>query len=319
MNLEWLTTFKKVVESGSHTKAAEQLFISQPAVSQQLRRLEGFFGCRLFERSGRDFQLTPAGRRVYELAKHLDQDIDEVRRDLREITLASRQTLTVAGGPTPLVHLLAPALKAFSKLHPEVTLRPISGSTDTVSEGLLRGDIDIGVLQDTFVLDPSLVIAGTMTDYMVAACAPDHPLLGRPVQPSQLAEEQIAVIRFGTESRRHLEDWFGQRGVFFRNCLELATFADIRAAAVAGLATGFLSLYSIEEDLQAGRLCLLDIEGFDLTRPLFIVHSSSLQGPGLTLVRMLVQMAADHGQEPIRAPAKGTIEPLIAPAVARGF
>lgn len=272
MNLDWLTTFRAVVDAKSYTKAAEHLVISQPAVSKQLRRLEGFFGCQLLKRVGREFQLTPAGQRVYDLAAQIDSGILAARQDIRRSALNEHESVRIAGGPTPFVHFLAPALKRFGQRHPSITIRPTIGATDALDDLLLRGELDIAVLQDVFVLQDPLEIAATLLDEIIAVCAPEHPFAQRLVEPEEMGTTPVVCIRYGTESRRALDDWFGQRGVFFSRVLEVSTFTEVRVGAVANLGIGFLSRYSVEEDLLAGRLIQIAIAGFRLERPLFVVH-----------------------------------------------
>ena len=85
MNLAWLTAFRKVADSGSFTQAAEAMFVSQPAISQQIQHLERFFSAKLIRMAGRKLELTEAGRQVYELAHLLEGEIESTRRSIQRV------------------------------------------------------------------------------------------------------------------------------------------------------------------------------------------------------------------------------------------
>jgi len=116
--------------------------------------------------------------------------------------------------------------------------------------------------------------------------------------PEQLSEERLNVIRYGTESRRALDEWFGERGVFLANCLEFQTFVEVKAATAAGIGIGFMSRYMVEEDIEAGRLQAVEIDGLHLVRPIFVVHRTQASGIVQALAGLIAQHASLRKDEP---------------------
>jgi DNA-binding transcriptional LysR family regulator len=295
MNLAWLHSFRRVAETQSFSRAADSLFLTQPAVSQHVRQLERFFGHKLLTQTGRQLQLTDAGRKVYELACRLERDIADVREGLEHLESQARGLVTIASPPTPLALYLPRVLRHFWAVYPGVSVRTLSRVRDQVTTAVAHGVADIG-LQTAPFLHPALVTRLLLKDRLVAVCAPTHPLAAqRAVAPETLRRVKVAQLPPGAESRTLVDDWFAARGVHLDDRLELSSLEEIRAAALHNLAVGFLSEGYVRADLAGGRLARLDLAGFDLVRWLYAIHRPDIGPVASDFVAVMTRLAAGIG------------------------
>ncbi|MES2462682.1 MAG: LysR family transcriptional regulator, partial [Armatimonadota bacterium] len=144
MNLNHLNLFYAVAEEGSVSKGAERLHISQPAVSKQLAEFERALGTPLFDRLPKGVRLTEAGRLLHDAARRLFAVEAAAERELRELRGLERGRLAIGASTSIGAYLLPPALAAFHRAHPNVTIHMEVGNTETIQKGLEDGRIDLG-------------------------------------------------------------------------------------------------------------------------------------------------------------------------------
>ena len=291
MNLAWLLTFRKVVETGSFTRASDELFISQPAVSQQVRHLEQFFGAKLIQHASRGLQLTDAGQYVYDLAGRIDQEVKGTRQRLDALVSSSQRQVTIASFPAPLLHFVPPALRLFWKNHPEIAVRTIVRPHADITEAVKNGDADLGI--QTRHLDDSLISLPCRNERLVCVCSPAHRFAryGR-VMPEDLVQERVATFATGI-FRNDIDAWFAERGLGFENLMEVTTLEEIRAAARANIAVGIIHLYSVHNDIAEGSLVHLNVTDFHLARPFYVIHRKDITEPASWVLRSLVEVASE--------------------------
>jgi DNA-binding transcriptional LysR family regulator len=293
MNLEWLRTYQRVVEARSFTRAAEALYLTQPAVSQQVRQLERFFRAKLLRQVGRELQLTEPGYSVYELANRVVLDVDRIRRNLEQLTHQRQEVVTIASGPTPLCHYFPRLLKRFWAAYPEISVRTMTRRPEGITQAVVEGEADIG-FNTTPYLNPHLAATPCVDDRVIAVCAPEHPLVGRCcLHPDALRSAKVALLPAVAESQQLVVEWFAANGVVFENSVQLSSMDEIRAAALANLAVGFLSEYTVIEELAAGRLVRLTIEGFHISRPIFAIHEKQPGPAAAAMIELMIEARND--------------------------
>ena len=289
MNVSWLTTLRQVIDEGSYSRAAETLFVSQSAISQQIRQLEKFVGTKLVRRVGHELQLTVAGQEIYDLACRVESDLSSTMQHISELTGDSQQTITIASSPTPLVYYLPPVLGRFWRESPEVSVKTVVRSGVDIPRAVKTGAADVGILMEPY-LDPTLKAVPLRDERIIGVAHPDHPLADRIGLVAQdFSSVRVATPLTGSQSRKLLDHWFAERGERLIHTTELYSLAEIRNAVVENLAVGFLDRYAVVDDLRESRLVELNIEGFNLSRTVYVTYRSDIQGPAKRLVDILLE------------------------------
>jgi DNA-binding transcriptional LysR family regulator len=287
MYLFWLTTFKKVVDERSYTRAAAALFISQSAASQQVRQIEKLFGAKLIQVVGREPHLTEVGKQVYELASKIEDEVDATRQRIDGMLGRSHSVVTIVSSTAPLVHRLPPVIRRFWAEHPEIGVKTLMRTGSEITDAVKTGFADLGI-QTGYHLDKSLEAIPSWSDVIIGVVATEHSLArATAIQHWEIARQKIA-ISVGAEIRGLIDDWFEARGSKPLDLMELASFEEIRIAALGNLALGLLPSYVVSEDVQAGRLVQLDIQDFHLSRQTYLIHRKNFSKPASWLIEMLL-------------------------------
>ena len=233
MELHQLRYFHAVARAGSFTRAAEELGIGQPSLSQQIRALEKKIGTPLFERLGRSLRLTAFGEALLEPAQRILQQVAMAENSLANLREGVRGRLRVGVIPTILPYWIAPRIVDFHKAFPEVDLQLVEDSTPRLVEQLQSGDLDIAVASLP-VKNPDIICSELFREPLFLAVSKQHPLAGRPtVDLRAFADEPLLLLKEGhclrdnvlmacTRARAEL------RSVFETNQLE-SIFQLIRA------------------------------------------------------------------------------------------
>lgn len=270
-------TFRTVVDKRSFSQAAEELEISQPAVSFQIRSLEERLGHRLLDRAGRRVAVTEAGEIVYRYAKRMIGLEAELEREMGEVgsRIAGRLVLGSSTGPGELV--LPRLLGAFSRAHPDVRVSLVVSDTQTVCERVLDDELEIGVVGAARA-QRGLEFEPFMRDELVAIAPPGHHLAGREaVAIDELAAEPMIMQQEGSGVRAVLEAALRAGGVRDRDlnvAMELGLQQSVKAAVLDGLGITVISRLAVEREVAEGSLVALRLEGEGLERHFFAVRAA---------------------------------------------
>jgi DNA-binding transcriptional LysR family regulator len=255
----------------SLTRAAEELRLTQPAVSMQVKALEGIAGLPLLERIGRTVALTDAGR---ELLRHAEA----VLRSLRdaEDALAAMRGLKAGRVSIAVVSTakyFAPKLLAlFSRQHREIELKLAVHNRETVVQLLAENEVDLAIMGA-----PPQHLETTAFRFakhpLVIFSAPDHPLAGQASVPVKaLAAEPFLVRERGSGTRAAMERFFAAHHVRPAATTEISSNETIKQAVMAGMGLAFLSQHAIGLELAARRVAILAVEDLPLMRDWNVVH-----------------------------------------------
>jgi len=235
MEVHQLRYFCAVARSGSFTRAAEEEGVSQPTLSQQVRKLERDLGVALFERSGSGVRLTPAGRCLLPDAQAVLRQLAAAREALATVRQAVRGPLVVGCIPTVTPYLLAPALPDFCRRFPEVELHLVDHVTARLVEGLQSGDIDVAILSLPLG-NRELVCAELLRDPLAVVVSEHHRLANAPsVRPADLRNERHLVLRDGHCLRGEMIGVCRRARVNSDAIVETDQLASIFALVAAGL------------------------------------------------------------------------------------
>jgi DNA-binding transcriptional LysR family regulator len=289
VNLQWLITFRKVAETGSFTRAADRLLLTQPAVSQQVRHLESFFKLKLVRQVGRELQLTDAGRLVYELACSIDASVESTRKAVEHLSASTSVVVTVVSGPANLIRYVTPVLVRYYEQFPNVKVHTVNRSHELAIECVRNGTADIAI-QNSLFLDSSLVAIPFCVEEIIGVCSTKHAFAKRTrIAPHELESERVATLPQGSDTRKLLEEWLTNHNLVLRDVQELASGEEIRFTAFQNMAIGIVSQFAVEKDLKQDLLRRLPIEDLSLSRMNYLVHRKDISEPTRQLVRLLIE------------------------------
>ncbi|PWV68672.1 LysR family transcriptional regulator [Halomonas sp. A11-A] len=271
MDTQSLQAFLAVAESGSFSRAAEQLHLTQPAVSKRIAVLEAQLNARLFDRIGRRVALTEAGRVLLPRARQILVMMDDSRRALGNLEGSVAGSLTLATSHHIGLHRLPPLLKAYTRAHPEVRLDLHFLDSEEAYQGVLDGALEIAVVTLAPHPDPLLEVVPVWVDRLCFVCAHDHPLARRRrVALAELCEHDAVLPGPLTFTRGLIESRFAAAGLRLPVALSTNYLETLKMMTAIGLGWSLLP-----ERLVAGELHELDIDCPPIHRPLgYLVHRS---------------------------------------------
>jgi DNA-binding transcriptional LysR family regulator len=270
LNLHRLRVFHAVARRESYSRAAEDLHISQPAVSKHVLDLEEELGTKLFHRLGRRIVLTEAGRLMADYAQRIFLLADEARRALEELHGLERGRLHLGASSTPGNYLLPKALAAFQAKYPRLEMSLNIMASHDVVDRVIRQDMDLGFVGATFAAD--LHVQPYMEDELVLILRPGHPLASVRTIPREALEQEIFVLRDAASGTRTVaEAELKTRGIAIRQMLELRSVEAVKQAVAEGLGISFISRYAIGLEVRHKVLAIAADRSLRFPRPLVMI------------------------------------------------
>lgn len=271
LTLRQFRIFEAVARNLSFSRAAEELHLSQPAVSMQVRGIEVILGMPLTEQIGRKIFLTDAGREVLHASQAITARLDDMQHNLVQLRGLEQGRLTLA--VTSTVNAVATGILArFRARYPDIAIHLGVSNRAEVLDMLVANQVDLAIMgqvPDNLGLDATRF----MDNPLVVIAPPDHPLASRRKVPIEtLADEPFLVREAGSGTRAAMERFFAARGLELKSSMEMSSNEAIRQAVQAGLGLGILSLQTLELELALKRLAVLKAEGFPIMRHWYVVH-----------------------------------------------
>lgn len=264
MNLHLLRIFVCAVEENSFTKAADQLGVSQPAVSKAVRELEAQLDTLLLERQGKYFKPNEAGQVLFDYGKSLFAMEREASEVLRAFKNLERGRLIVGASTTVASYWLAPYLKKFSDKHPGVDVQVVGANTENVAQLLLDCKVDVALVEGE-VSDERIETRLWRTEEMVAIA----PSFENSARKREL-EQQVWILREqGSGSRNVAEQWLLNVGIQAQRTLEMNSNEAIIQAVAAGCGVGIVPKITARDQLALRRVKRFALGSGKMERPLF--------------------------------------------------
>lgn len=276
VTLRQLKVFEAVACHLSFSRAAEELHLTQPAVSMQVQALAELAGVPLFEQLGKKIYLTAAGEELLRHARRIAQQLREADEALAAIRGVKGGRLTI--GVVSTAKYFAPRLLvAFRKLHPEVELKLGVHNRETVVRRMADNEIDLAIMG----VPPRdfETVSAVFADHPHAiVAAPNHALAGcRQIEPADLAQEPFLIREPGSGTRGAMERFFAERGVQLTDTTEMGSNETIKQAVMAGMGISFISEHAIGLEMAAGRIVKLPVSGTPVMRQWYVVHRAEKQ------------------------------------------
>lgn len=269
-----LQVFQTVARLLSFTKAAEELHMTQPAVTFQVRQLEEQYNTRLFDRTHNRISLTEAGRKVYESAIHIFELYAEMDNAVRELTGDVGGVLILGASSTIAEYMLPVLLGDFKKKYPEVSIRLKVSNSDGIVNQVENNTIDLGVVEAP-VNNKNLVVEQCRTDELVLIVPPGHELATRDkVSPKELIDYPFICREEGSGTRGVMLESMSADGGSAGDLnivMELGSLEAIKGAVEAGMGISVLSSATVVKELKLGSLMAIKLDP-PARRPFSFVH-----------------------------------------------
>ena len=277
MDTKQLAAFCAVVERRSFSQAADQLGVTQPAVSLQIRSLEQRVGQQLLDRSGRRVEPTEAGLRLYRGAQRLIALEQQLLADLGEEAegeLKGRLEIGASTGPGGSV--LPVILGEFQQLHPLVHVALTVSDTHTVVEQVGRRELELGIV-GVAGRHRGVTFEPFYRDEVVLAVPAGHARAGKAMTLEELKAEPLVLMQEGAGIRQMIDEELRELGLRLRDLnvkLELGLQESARAAVLGGFGATFISRIAIEGDVAAGALAIARVDGLEPARDVQLARAS---------------------------------------------
>ena len=266
MNLHQLRIFYTVANRVSFTHAAEDLMMSQPAVSLQIKSLERSVGLKLFERVHNQLSLTQAGEALYRSAVTMINAEDEALRVMDELAGARRGKLVLAANTTGGMYVLPRVIRDFRLAYPDTDLLLHIDGTERICERVQQNVVDLGFVGGP-IDDARFDVEHLWEDALALIFSPWHRFAGRrSVTLADLASEPFIVPEATSRTRILVERVLREAGMAMRIGLQLNGTEPVKKAVEANLGVGIVSSHAVEREIAAGHLKTASIEDVTLLR-----------------------------------------------------
>ncbi len=277
-----LKVFRTVAEKLNFTNAAEALFLTQPAVTLQIKTLEEDLGVKLFDRSGGRVKLTEAGEVLLRFAERITDLYNEAEIAVGSLTGEERGRLAVGASTTIAQYVLPALLGEFISYHPRIELSMVSGNTENVIRVLDEKRITLGLVEGPIGRN-DLKTDRFIDDEIVAVVSPNHKW--KQVKNSKIELKQLAEIpqiwrEHGSGTRREIEDALKKAKLKLRDfniAMELDSTEAIKSAVEANLGIGFVSRWALSREIELGLLKIVSIEKLQIKRQFKFVYPRTPQ------------------------------------------
>lgn len=213
MNIRYIKYFVAVAENEGFTRAANALYISQPALSQQIKLLEESLGTQLFDRSGRNVRLTDAGEVYLQYVRSAFQKLEEGTRAIHDVENLSRGSLRIAFTPTFTNYLIGPLIAEFYNRYPKINIQVQETSQEKIEKLLLNNDLDIGVAFDD-VQSPEIQTMPLLKENLGLVMVRHHPLVQqKTLTLNDLNHEKLILLSEKFATRKQINYYFQENGL----------------------------------------------------------------------------------------------------------
>ncbi len=292
-SLKQILTFIEVARERSVSKAAERLFVTQPAVSMQIKQLEETFGLALLEPSGRNIRLTQAGNEFLIHAINAVAKFKDLEASMAEFVGNKKGRIDLAVVST-CKYFVPMLLVKFNKLLPDIEIKLRVDNRENILGMLARNEVDLVMMGRTpNSIDCEATAIATNPQGFV--CAPNHPLSRRKRGDFNLLKDYPFVVREpGSGTRAAMERLFAQHEIPIKVAMEMPSNETIKQAVMAGMGMSFLSLRTVRHEIASGHLAIVDINGMPIVGHWYVTHlkQKKLSPAAVAFKHFLIEQAA---------------------------
>ena len=279
-----LKVFRTVATHLNFSRAAEELLLTQPAVTQQIKALEEQFGVPLFDRTGGRIIMTPAGHALLPYAEKLKALSEEAQSVVANVSGKPGGRLTLGASQTISHYLLPNLIAGFLRQNPRIAISVISGNTDAVLDALAEQKTQLALIEGP-AHRRDIHVEPFMEDHLVLVVAADHEWANQEVDVTRLKEASLLMREFGSGSRRVVESALIQAGLKRKDLkirMELDSTEGLLSAVEAGLGVTFVSRWAVRKHLTLGTLKIARLRGVAFSRMLSLAYPAGPEPTGNT-------------------------------------
>jgi DNA-binding transcriptional LysR family regulator len=289
-----LQVFHTVATRLSFTKAANELYITQPAVTRHIRELESHFKSSLFERSGNSkVILTPAGKMLLKHTEQLLKDYRQLEYDMNLLNEAHTGVLRIGASTTVAPYIIPRILAAFHQNYNQVKVNLLTGNTEQVEQAILNGEIQLGVVEGR-TRSPQIRYQEYMRDELVLVCSATNTVVkGDTIKPADLLKYPLVIREPGSGTLEVIDHALRAHGIKIGDLnveMQLGSTESIKLYMLQSDCLAFISIHAIAKELKNQECRIVDVKGLTVERMLFIIQQQGQPEP-LTelLLRFMVK------------------------------
>jgi DNA-binding transcriptional LysR family regulator len=280
-----LIVFRAVAEQHSFRKAAEELYLTQPAVSLQIKALEEEVGVQLFDRSGTQITLTEAGQILLDYSQQANALLVQAQQEIATLNGDHSGKLALGASTTIAQYVLPRLLGEFSRAHPRAHLTMISGNTEQIVEAVVEQTIALGLIEGP-ARSRDVKTEPFLEDELVLIVSAAHEWAElKSIPCCEIAAAPLLMRERGSGTRRVVEMALVRQGVklnSLRIVMELDSTEAIKSAVEAGLGIGFVSRWAIAKDLRLDNsFRIVEVEGLSIKREFLLAYAAGPEPQGL--------------------------------------
>jgi DNA-binding transcriptional LysR family regulator len=292
-----LQVFHTVANRLNFTRAAKELFITQPAVTRHIQELEQHFKARLFERNGTRIRLSSAGKRLLQHTEALFAVYRNLEFDMSALTQVHAGRLMLGASMTAAPYIIPPILADFHSRYEDIQVSLVTGNTQSVEQALERKEIDLGIVEG-HSRNSSIRYTEFMKDEIVLVSNPGHPMARRSaIRPEDLIKIPLLLREPGSgtlEVLAHALKGVGIKLSQLRREMQLDSTETIKSYLLHAPCMAFLSVHAVSKELQNGECAIVDVKGLDIVRSFYFAR---LQGEAQGLPELFMRFALHYWEK----------------------
>ncbi|RYC68683.1 MULTISPECIES: LysR family transcriptional regulator [Spirosoma] len=289
-----LNVFYTVAKRLSFTKAAAELYVTQPAVTKHIQELEHQFGTALFDRRGNQISLTAAGSLLLRHAETIMATYRQLEFDMNALKGEPGGALRLGASTTVAQYVIPPILARFHEQSVDVSISLLNGNTEQIEQALLRNDIDLGLVEGR-THHSDIRYTPFVKDELVLICRADHPLADRDeITLDELKATPILLRERGSGSLEVIEHALRGQGIKLTDLtieMQLGSTEGIKSYLSYSRCIAFVSVFAVQEELRAGTLKIVDVQNLTINREFYSIQ---LQGVSEGLPDTFMRFARQH-------------------------
>ncbi len=289
-----LQVFHAVAKRLNFTKAAEELFITQPAVTKHIHEIENNFKVKLFDRNGTKIKLTPAGDMLLQFTEELFTVYRNLEFEMNTFTQTHSGKLKIGASTTLAQYVLPPVLAAFHKKFKDIKINLTINNTEQIEQALQNKEIDLGIIEGQ---SKKSVIKYTefVKDEIVLVSNISNPLAKKQIiTPEELKRIPLLLREPGSgtlEVIAHALKPFGIKIAQLQNEMQLGSSESMKLYLLHSNCMAFMSIHSILKELHSKECCIIDVKGLSIKRYFYFIQ---LQGQPAALPELFMKFARHH-------------------------
>lgn len=289
-----LQVFYTVAKRLNFTRAAEELYITQPAVTKHIHELEHYFKTKLFERNGNKISLTAAGETLLQHTENLFSVYRNMEFEMNDLVKKHSGKLRIGASTTVAQYVIPPILAGFHKKYKEVQVTLINSNTEHIEQALLNKEIELGIIEGRSK-NQSIKYTEFLKDEIVLVSSTHNPLIKKDsIKPEELKKIPLLLREPGSgtlEVIAHALKPLGIKLSQLKTEMQLGSTESIKTYLLHSHCMAFISIHAVLKELQNNECRLIDVKGLNMERPFYFIQA---QGQIEALPELFIRFAKHH-------------------------